>query len=72
MLYRRVNSAFIVANDLNEVVKVIRPSSNVTLILILILRLKYINSTLKSDFELDTMSKPKLVVGLDDLLFLLV
>jgi len=72
MLYRRVNSAFIVANDLNEVVKVIRPSSNVTLILILILRLKYINSTLKSGFELDTMSKPKLVVGLDDLLFLLV
>jgi hypothetical protein len=34
--------------------------------------LKYINSTLKCNFRLDTMSKPKLVARLDDLLLLLV
>jgi len=34
--------------------------------------LQYINGKLKVDFELDTMSKPKPVAGLDDLLLLLV
>jgi hypothetical protein len=34
--------------------------------------LKYINSTLKRNFKLDTMFKPKLVARLDNLLLLLV
>ncbi|KAH8745453.1 hypothetical protein F5882DRAFT_312733, partial [Hyaloscypha sp. PMI_1271] len=52
ILYRRINSAFIDTNNLNEVVK-------------------YINSTLKFRFELDTISKSKPIARLDNLLLLL-
>jgi len=73
MLYCCVNSSFVDANDADKVVKVII-LSNVMLFLYYTLNvmLKYINSTLKCDFGLDTTSKPKPVAGLDDLLLLLV
>ena len=71
MLYRRINSAFVDANDSNEVVKVCDPLA-LFFYRILILRAKYINSTLKDRFELDTTSKSKPVAGPDDLLLLLV
>jgi len=72
MLYRRINSAFVDANDLNEVVKVCSPYPTVLFYRILILCAKYINGTLKVRFELDTTSKSKPVARPDDLLLLLV
>jgi len=59
-------------NDLNEVVKVCDPPPTVLFYRILILRAKYINSTLKVRFKLDTTSKSKPVARPDDLLLLLV
>jgi hypothetical protein len=72
MLYRRVNGAYVDANDSDEVVNVCitllyRFSSHHTLAL----WVKYINGELKDKFELDTKSKPKPVTGSDDLLLLL-
>ena len=72
MLYRRINGAFVDANDSNEVVKVYSPPPIVLFYRILILYTKYINGTLKVRFELDTTSKSKPVARLDDLLLLLV
>jgi hypothetical protein len=72
MLYRRINGAFVDANDSNEVVKVCSPPPTVLFYRMLILRAKYINGTLKVRFELDSTSKSKPVAGPDDLLLLLV
>jgi hypothetical protein len=68
-LYRRVNGAYVDANDSNEVVKVCHPPP---LLHRTLTRGKYINGTLKVKFDLDTTSKPKPVAGPDDLLLLLV
>jgi hypothetical protein len=72
MLYRRINGEYVDANDSSEVVKVCNPPPALFLYSTLILRVKYINVTLKVDFELDTTSKSKPVAGADDLLLLLV
>lgn len=72
MLYRRVNGASVDANDSNEVIKVCDPPPMLFLYGTLILRVKYVNGTLKDEFGLDTTSKPKPVAGPDDLLLLLV
>jgi hypothetical protein len=71
MLYRRVNGCPVDTNDSSEVVKVLY-SPSIFPYCALTLELKYINSELKVDFNLDTTSKPKPVAGPDDLLLLLV
>jgi hypothetical protein len=72
MLYCQVNGAFVNANNAAKVIKVFWPSSNAILVLHTNLWLQYINGKLKVDFKLDTMSKPKPVARLDNLLLLLV
>ena len=72
MLYRQVNSKYMDTNNKYKVVKVGQSSFYAILILYTNLLLKYINGTLKVDFQLDTTSKPKPIAGPDDLLLMLV
>jgi hypothetical protein len=71
MLYYQINGKSVHADDSNEVVKVYYYPVILLEYLMLTRRLKYINSELKTKFDLDTISKPKPVAGPDDLLLLL-
>jgi hypothetical protein len=72
MLYYWVNSCLVNINNLTKVIKVLYSSFILSLYYILALWSKYINTTLKVDFNLNTTFKPKLMAGLNDLLLLLV
>ena len=74
MLFRRMNNCCPAdGEDASEVVKVpCSPSHIRPLLHSNVVDQKYINTVLKVDFDLDTTSKPKPVVGPDDLLLLLV
>lgn len=72
MLFKRMNDGNEVdGSDASEVVKV-PYFLNVLRCLLCANGIKYINTVLKPEFSLDTTSKPKPVVGPDDLLLLLV
>jgi len=72
MLFQRMNDGCTAeGNNASEVVKVLLPTSSVGLILHTNWT-KYINTVLKVDFDLDSTSKPKPVIGPDNLLLLLV
>lgn len=71
MLFRRMNDGCPVGGDnVSEAVKVLFPPSSIGLIPYTNWT-KYINTVLKVDFDLHSTSKPKPVVGPDDLLLLL-
>ena len=72
MLYHQVNDISVDANNSNEIIKICNPSSMLFLYRTLILHMKYINSTLKDKFDLNTIFKPKPVAGSDNLLLLLI
>jgi len=72
MLYRRVNNCLINVNDSIKVVKILYSLFILSSYYTLTLWLKYINTILKVDFNLNTTFKLKLMAGLNDLLLLLV
>ena len=72
MLYYQINDISVNVNNFNKIIKICNSFFIFFLYKMLILCMKYINSTLKDKFNLNTTFKFKSVAESDDLLLLLI